>query len=166
MILLPKVSSWRRLPLRNPSPTPARSKSDPTPQAMPNMVRNERSLCAHRVRKVWPKISRSVRTGWLGPGRDRSRRYGIRLRTAGMVSRGYVEKARPVSKMLRAGDPQDKKSVHLAEDLVLTHTTKRPPSSGLLIDRKSTRLFRCGRKQDRFRKCCGRATLRTKRVCT
>jgi hypothetical protein len=30
---------------------------------MPNMVRNERSLCAHRVRKVWPKVSRSMRIG-------------------------------------------------------------------------------------------------------
>jgi hypothetical protein len=27
------------------------------------MVRNERSLCAHRVRNVWPKVSRSMRIG-------------------------------------------------------------------------------------------------------
>src|SRR5262249_51550821 len=30
---------------------------DPTPQAMPNMVRNDRSLWAHRVRKIWAKMS-------------------------------------------------------------------------------------------------------------
>src|SRR5262249_5918956 len=28
---------------------------------MPNMVRNERSLCAHSVRKVWPKMSSNIR---------------------------------------------------------------------------------------------------------
>src|SRR5271155_1591554 len=67
MMFLPKVSSWRRFPLRKPSPTPANSNSDPTPQAMPNMVRNERSLCAHRVRNVWPKVSRSMRIGQLKP---------------------------------------------------------------------------------------------------
>src|SRR5437660_337958 len=76
-MFLPKVSSWRRLPLRKPSPTPASSSSDPTPQAMPNMVRKERSLCAHRVRKVWVKMSRRVRIGCL--------------RSAGAVSHGRYQ---------------------------------------------------------------------------
>src|SRR6267378_2869799 len=65
MMFLPKVSSWRRLPLRKPSPTPASSNNDPTPQAMPNMVRKERNLCAHRVRKVWPKMSRNMRIRYV-----------------------------------------------------------------------------------------------------
>src|SRR5258705_1923902 len=61
MMFLPKVSSCLRLPLRNPSPTPTSSNRDPTPQAIPNIVRNDRSLCAQRVRMVWTKVSSSVR---------------------------------------------------------------------------------------------------------
>ncbi len=44
-----------RLPERNPSPRPTSSNSDPTPHAIPNMVRNERSLCAHSVLKRLPE---------------------------------------------------------------------------------------------------------------
>src|SRR5208283_1908535 len=61
MIFLPKVSKLLRLPLRNPSPTPASSSSEPTPQAIPNMVRKDRSLCAQRVLKICAKVSRSMR---------------------------------------------------------------------------------------------------------
>jgi len=49
------------LPDRKPSPRPTSSNNDPTPQAIPNMVKKERNLCAHNVRKVWPKISSSRR---------------------------------------------------------------------------------------------------------
>src|SRR5580700_2294904 len=94
MMFLPKVSSWRRLPLRKPSPTPASSSSDPTPQAMPNMVRNERNLCAHRVRKVCPKVSRSVRIGsFRSAGAGQPLPISIRLVTAAMVSVGSGETA-------------------------------------------------------------------------
>src|SRR5271166_5968673 len=61
MMFLPKLSSCLRLPLRKPSPTPASNSSEPTPQAIPNMVRNERSLCAQSVRTVWEKVSSSMR---------------------------------------------------------------------------------------------------------
>src|SRR5271170_4157018 len=61
MMFLPKVSSCLRLPLRKPSPTPASSSKEPTPQAIPNIVRNDRNLCAHRVRKVCAKVSSSMR---------------------------------------------------------------------------------------------------------
>src|SRR5258708_36239211 len=92
-MFLPKVSSWRRLPLRKPSPTPARRSSDPTPQAMPNMVRNERSLCAHSVRRVWLKMSSSMRISTpvrSGAG-NLARRpstccYAIRLAVTAIVS--------------------------------------------------------------------------------
>ena len=47
-MFLPKVSSSLRLPLPKPSPTPISSSSDPTPQAIPNMVRKERGLCARQ----------------------------------------------------------------------------------------------------------------------
>src|SRR5260370_2484197 len=47
-------------PDRNPSPSPTSKSKDPTPQAMPNMVRKERSLCAHNVRITWPKISNAI----------------------------------------------------------------------------------------------------------
>src|SRR5882757_1463750 len=61
MMFLPKVSSCLRLPLRKPSPTPTSRRRDPTPHAIPNMVRNDRSLCAQSVRIVWTKVSSSVR---------------------------------------------------------------------------------------------------------
>src|SRR3984893_10149593 len=61
IIFLPNSASSRLLPERNPSPTPTSSNNDPTPQAIPNMVRNERSLCAHRLRKICAKMSKTVR---------------------------------------------------------------------------------------------------------
>src|SRR5438105_2738306 len=61
MMSLPNSANSRLLPDRKPSPTPTSSSKDPTPQAMPNMVRNERSLCAHRLRKIWVKMSETVR---------------------------------------------------------------------------------------------------------
>ena len=61
MMSLPNSAISRLLPERKPSPTPTSSSNDPTPQAMPNMVRNERSLCAHRLRKICAKMSRTVR---------------------------------------------------------------------------------------------------------
>src|SRR5260370_36094911 len=61
MMCLPKSASTRLLPERKPSPTPTSRSKDPTPHAMPNMVRNERNLCAHRLRKICPKISVTLR---------------------------------------------------------------------------------------------------------
>src|SRR5271157_4502870 len=61
MMSLPNSASSRLLPDRKPSPTPTSSNRDPTPQAIPNMVRNERSLCAHKLRKICAKMSSSVR---------------------------------------------------------------------------------------------------------
>ena len=57
----PISSNCLRFPERKPSPTPTSNSSDPTPQAMPNMVRNDRSLCAQSVLRVWPKISKRMR---------------------------------------------------------------------------------------------------------
>src|ERR1700757_3202817 len=61
MIFLPNSANSRLFPERKPSPTPTSSNKDPTPQAIPNIVRNERSLCAHRLRKICAKISKTVR---------------------------------------------------------------------------------------------------------
>ena len=54
---LPILARLRRWPLRNPSPRPTRTSSEPTPQAMPNMVRNVRSLLAIMARKTSPRMS-------------------------------------------------------------------------------------------------------------
>src|SRR5438067_4904153 len=61
MMSLPNSANSRLLPERKPSPTPTSSSKDPTPQAMPNMVRNDRSLCAHRLRKICANMSKTVR---------------------------------------------------------------------------------------------------------
>src|SRR5439155_26721643 len=47
-------------PLRKPSPSPTSSSSDPTPQAMPNMVRKDRNLWAHNVARDCRTISRNI----------------------------------------------------------------------------------------------------------
>ena len=60
MMSLPNSAIWRLLPDRKPSPRPTSSSNDPTPQAMPNMVRQERSLCAQSVRKICAKMSSSM----------------------------------------------------------------------------------------------------------
>ncbi len=67
----PSSSNCLRLPERKPSPRPTSNSREPTPQAMPNMVRNERSLCAHSVRRVWPKMSKINLTGERIPELER-----------------------------------------------------------------------------------------------
>lgn len=59
-MFLPHSANSRLFPERKPSPTPTRSSKDPTPQAIPNIVRKERSLCAQRLRRIWRKISDTV----------------------------------------------------------------------------------------------------------
>src|SRR3954454_4416803 len=61
IIFSPNSARLRLFPERKPSPKPTSSSNDPTPQATPNIVRNERSLCAQRVRRTCPKISRIIR---------------------------------------------------------------------------------------------------------
>src|SRR5438105_8153278 len=56
----PRLARFLSCPLRNPSPGPTRSSRQPTPQAIPNIVRKERSLCAQRVANDCRTISRSV----------------------------------------------------------------------------------------------------------
>ncbi len=60
MMSSPKELSSLRLPERKPSPNPTRSSNDPTPQAIPNMVRKERNLCAQRVRSICRRISKNT----------------------------------------------------------------------------------------------------------
>src|SRR5580704_16157233 len=55
----PKLAILLAVPARKPSPSPTRSSSDPTPQAMPNMVRKERSLCVHMARNTSPKVAKT-----------------------------------------------------------------------------------------------------------
>src|ERR1700733_11166526 len=61
MIFLPNSANSRLLPERKPSPTPTKRSNEPTPQAIPNMVRKDRSLFAHRLRKICAKMSSTVR---------------------------------------------------------------------------------------------------------
>ena len=49
---LPKVANCRCWPLRKPSPSPTSTSNDPTPHAIPNMVRKLRSLFAAMARKT------------------------------------------------------------------------------------------------------------------
>lgn len=90
MTSLPKVDISRRFPERKPSPTPTSRSREPTPQAMPNMVRNERSLCAQRARPISPKVSSKVRIRGLSDySRHRGRRVSRTL-TKKRVRRGKV----------------------------------------------------------------------------
>src|ERR1700726_3646866 len=52
----PKLARFLAVPARKLSPNPTSSSSDPTPQAIPNMVRKERSLCVHMARNTSPKL--------------------------------------------------------------------------------------------------------------
>jgi hypothetical protein len=61
MMFLPNSANSRLLPDRNPSPTPTSSSSDPTPQAIPNIVRNDRNLWVHKLRMICAKMSQIVR---------------------------------------------------------------------------------------------------------
>ena len=53
----PILARLRRCPDLNPSPSPTSTSSEPTPQAIPNMVRNVRSLFAIMARKTSPRMS-------------------------------------------------------------------------------------------------------------
>ena len=39
---------------------PRDGSNDPTPHAMPNMVKNERSLCAHKMLSTCPIVSNAI----------------------------------------------------------------------------------------------------------
>src|SRR5579864_1453925 len=55
----PKLAMLFVVPARKPSPNPTSSSSDPTPQAIPNIVRKERSLCVHMARSTSPKLPKN-----------------------------------------------------------------------------------------------------------
>ncbi len=63
MISVPRVARERRWPERKPSPRPMSRSSEATPQAMPNMVRKERSLLAVIDSKTCFRISNALRMG-------------------------------------------------------------------------------------------------------
>src|SRR5450755_3778458 len=52
----PKLAKFLAVPARKPSPNPTRSSREPTPHAIPNIVRKERSLCVHMARNTSPKL--------------------------------------------------------------------------------------------------------------
>ena len=60
MMFLPKSSATLAWPTRNPSPAATISVIETMPQAMPNIVKNVRTLCAHRVRSVSRTRSRKL----------------------------------------------------------------------------------------------------------
>src|SRR5439155_14106115 len=58
---LPRFRAWISWPLRRPSPAATISTIETMPQAIPNMVRNVRSLCAQRVRTTSPmRLRRTI----------------------------------------------------------------------------------------------------------
>src|SRR6266566_6705801 len=71
----PSSSNCLRLPERKPSPKPTNKSKEPTPQAIPNMVRNDRSLCAQSVRRVWLEISKSRRIASYNHTRGKKLRF-------------------------------------------------------------------------------------------
>src|SRR5258705_9679116 len=75
----PSSSNCFRLPERKPSPKPTSKSKEPTPQAIPNMVRKERSLCAQSVRRVWLEISKSRRIA--SHNHTRGKKLGFRQTT-------------------------------------------------------------------------------------
>ena len=60
MMSSPSEFSSLRLPLAKAFAQAHQQQQRSHPQAMPNMVRNERSLCAHSVRNIWRRISRNI----------------------------------------------------------------------------------------------------------
>src|SRR5882762_2219102 len=60
MMSCPRLANCLACPLRNPSPSPTNNNSEPTPHAIPNMVRNDRSLCAHKVARDWRMMSSNI----------------------------------------------------------------------------------------------------------
>src|ERR1051326_5815613 len=68
MMSVPMFDRFFACPDRKPSPRPTSSSREPTPQAMPNIVRNERSLCAHKLRNICRRISKKIiLQGFPGP---------------------------------------------------------------------------------------------------
>src|SRR5437660_9564592 len=65
MMFSPYSERPRWLPDLKPSPRPISRSREPTPQAMPNMVRNERSLCAQKVAKICAKMSITICMGLI-----------------------------------------------------------------------------------------------------
>src|SRR5579872_2571665 len=70
MMSLPRVLVCSAWPLRSPSPAATIRTIDTMPHAIPNMVRNVRSLCDHRVRKTSAMRSRKTMNN------DHNRRFG------------------------------------------------------------------------------------------
>ena len=61
---LPKVRACSSCPFRSPSPAATISTIETIPQAIPNIVRNVRSLCTQRVRSTSPMRSRKTIVAW------------------------------------------------------------------------------------------------------
>src|SRR5262252_7968831 len=76
MMFCPREANCLSCPLRKPSPRPTRSKREPTPHAIPNIVKKDRSLCAHKVDSDCRTMSRSMRMDFsrnsapMPPGRS------------------------------------------------------------------------------------------------
>src|SRR6266404_4453997 len=109
MMSLPRVFDWSSCPLRKPSPAATMRTTETIPQAIPNMVRNVRSLCDHRVRKTSLMRSRRTMTqGWTltrvesKPGGGVAKwGYGIRR---GFVQRNTNAKRREIPPADASGD--------------------------------------------------------------
>src|SRR5258708_3010634 len=83
MIFSPYSERPRWLPVLKPSPRPTSRSREPTPQAMPNMVRKERSLCAQRGPKICVKTSITFCMGLIPTPSSQFSVLGCQFLTAG-----------------------------------------------------------------------------------
>src|SRR5258708_1309133 len=152
MMSLPNSANSRLLPERKPSPTPTSSSNDPTPQAMPNMVRNERSLCPQRLRRICAKMSETVRiTGihstfrtvagstsyYVGPGELLDANIPVIRRFSNTPIASEVVNREPTAKSGKANSEKP-----------------QPPSLILTLHRLLLRSWQRLRRLARFRWCC------------
>src|SRR4051795_418414 len=107
----PKLARFLVVPARKPSPNPTSSSSDPTPQAIPNMVRKERSLCDHMARNTSPRLSKN--------------RLIFGVRTLDQQSSFLLPGGRHLSGRKQIGKPQFKASSPGLRSAMTTITVRR-----------------------------------------
>src|SRR5579864_4301835 len=129
MMSLPRFRDCSSWPLRRPSPAAVMSTMDTIPHAIPNIVRNVRSLCAHKVRKTSPMRSRrtilhldAARHGRL------AERVSLVFHTEGMSSLfAYSQdrRRRTINRKARQGLVKDTKIVCMNIQIYNFHLLRR-----------------------------------------
>src|SRR5256885_13654275 len=123
----PKLARFLAVPARKPSPKPTSSSSDPTPHAIPNIVRKERSLCVHMARNTSPRLSNN--------------RLIIELRTLDQQSSYPVENSAMTAVTLRSDAKHVRSLAAISSGFIEdqqhrphTHSTVRSTPNRILVD--------------------------------